>query len=183
MSTTFESKRRATLAAAHNISPSFHNDVLVLLKDKSVNNIELDTINGYLKAVALVSDMNSFKRMKDEGSKEQHCVRCHDTFTKDGNGPRSCVIPHIFDGDDYQRWGYGLRYTSRCCGEGATLLDESLGNCDYEDLDRLGKCFVGRHTTSVKAVQYNEINILLCELEDGECVTDSIDGDDDPVFK
>lgn len=60
-------------------------------------------------------------------------------------------------------------------------MEETPGNSDYEDLDRLGKCFVGHHTTSVNAVQYNDINIVVCELEDGECVTAFIK-DDDPVF-
>jgi len=181
MSTTFESKWWGILAKAHIISPSFHKDVLALLEDESVTNVELDTVDGYLKAIALVSDLNSYKRMKDEGTKERHCVRCHDAFTKDDNGLRSCIIPHVFDGDKYQRWGYGVRYISDCCGERATLLEETPGNCDYEDLDRLGKCFVGHHTTSVKAVQYNEINIVACKLEDGECVTEYIE-DDEPVF-
>ena len=121
--------------------------------------------------------------MKDEGSKDRQCVRCHDTFTKDDNDPGSCVIPHVFDGDKYQRWGYGVRCTSDCCGERTSLLGETPGNGDYKDLDRLGKCFVGRHTTSVtsvKAVQYNKINIVVCEFEDGECVTEFIE-DDDPI--
>jgi len=183
MSTTLESKRQTTFAQAITISPSFHADVLALLKDISVGKVELDTINGYLKAVALVSDTNSYKTMKEEGSKEQHCVRCHYSFTKDSNGPDACVIPHILDGEDYQRWGYGIRYTSKCCGEGATLLEENPGGCDYEDLDRLGKCFIGRHTTSVKAVGYNDINIVPCEFEDDECITECLDEDDDPIFK
>jgi len=183
MSNTLESKRQTTLVEASTISPSFHRDVQALLKDKSVNKAELDTINDYLKAIALVSGMNSYKTMKEEGSREQHCVRCHDEFTKDSNGPGSCIIPHVFDGDDYQHWGGGIRYTSKCCGEGATVLEETPGNSDYEDLDRLGKCFEGRHTTSVKAVRYNDINIVRCKLEGGECVTEYIvDDDDEPVF-
>jgi hypothetical protein len=179
MITTLES----TLVQAYTISLSFHQDILALLEDESVDKAELDTINGYLKAVALVSGMNRYRTMKEKGSTEQHCVRCHNTFTKDSNDSDSCVIPHIFDGDDYHHWGYGVRYTSECCGEGATLLEETIGNCDYEDLDRLGKCFVGRHTTSVKTAGYNNINIFPCKLEDGECDTEVIDEDDDPVFK
>jgi hypothetical protein len=183
MSNTLESKRQTILVQANTVSPSFHHDVLALLEEKSVDKAGLDTISGYLKAVALVSNMNSYKMMKEEASREQHCVRCHDEFTEEYNDPDSCVIPHVFDGDDYQRWGGGLRYTSKCCGEGATVLEETPGNCDYEDLDRLGKCFKGRHTTSVKAVRYNDINIVRCKLEGGECATEYIgDDDDEPVF-
>ena len=184
MSNTPESKRQTLLVQAKTISWSFHKDVLSLLKEKSIDEAGLDTIDGYLKAIALVSDMNVYKKMRDEASREQHCVRCHDEFSKDTNGPDSCVIPHVFDGDDYQRWGYGLRYTSKCCGEGATVTEETPGNCDYEDLDRLGKCFKGYHTTSVTAVKYNGINTTRCKLEGGNCVNEYIgyDSDDDPVF-
>lgn len=182
MSNALERKRQTILVQAETISPSFHEDVLALLEEKSVDNAGLKTIGGYLKAVALVSDMNSYKTMKEEASREQHCVRCHDEFTKDSNGPDSCVIPHVFDSEDYQRWGTGLRYTSECCGEGATILDETPGNDDYIDLDEIGKCFEGYHTTSVMAVQYNEINIVRCKLEDDQCVTEYIGDDDEPVF-
>ena len=60
---------------------------------------------------------------------------------------------------------------------------ENPGNADYEDLDRLGKCVEGRHTTCVKAARYDSNSFLSCKLEGGKCVTDFIEGDDDePIF-
>ncbi|KIM49657.1 hypothetical protein M413DRAFT_438826 [Hebeloma cylindrosporum] len=150
MSPSLESQRQTTLIQATTIPPSFHLDILALLKQKSVNKTELDTIRGYLKAATLVSGLNSYKAMKEETPLRSLPRYLH----QDSDGPESCVIPHVFDGNDFQRrGGDGLEYSSRCCGDGATILEEHSGDLDFKfaDVDRLGKCFVGRHT--VKAVR------------------------------
>ncbi|KIM49670.1 hypothetical protein M413DRAFT_438833 [Hebeloma cylindrosporum] len=147
-STALQRKRDTIDKQARGISQTFHKDVLAILSDKStIDEAELDTILAYLKAVALVSNTNTYKAMKEAALKPRHCLRCHGSFTEDDNGPRACVIPHVFDGEDYRRSAGGITYISRCCGEGATVFEDPPGNGVYEDFDQLGKCFVGRHTT------------------------------------
>ncbi|KIM49656.1 hypothetical protein M413DRAFT_438825 [Hebeloma cylindrosporum] len=183
MATTFEILRQAAIAQANTISPSFHQDIVALLKDKYLNRAELDLIRDYLRAVTWISDLNAYIAMKDKETNFQHCVRCHCLFSKQyGDGPNDCIIPHVFDADDYEHWGDGVRYSSRCCGGKATIVEETPGNLDFKDLRHLGRCFVGRHTGSVEEAGYNGVNIRPCELKDGECEAEGLDEDEEPIF-
>ncbi|RDB22851.1 hypothetical protein Hypma_010178 [Hypsizygus marmoreus] len=175
------------LAATARAIPSSMNANVVkcLFEGRVRTEADLAVVDTFLKAAAAVQALPTYKAMINELEAKKHCVRCHDTFSDADNESGDCVIPHVFNCDEYQRTYMGLEYPSECCGEAVTLEEEGAGNNDWTNLDDLDMCYEGTHTTNLRVVQseYNDTNILPCKMENGKCVRGVIDDDgDSPVW-
>jgi len=158
----------------------------------SANPKVLQVVAALLNATETLVALPEFQEMKEEDEAEQHCVRCHDTFTNNENGPSSCTIPHLFDTMPSHITAHGgyvkiSGYGSRCCGPDVEVEEEGVGANRFTNLDELDQCYEGYHTMDVGEVEaeeeYNEINIRRCKMDSdsGECVQECI-VDKDPVF-
>ncbi|KAF9461873.1 hypothetical protein BDZ94DRAFT_1323080 [Collybia nuda] len=177
--------------AAKALPRSFPTDVVHFLENVYFGNADLLLVSNFLEAAKTLAAAPNFKAMKNKQQAELHCVRCHDTFTAETNGPTKCVIPHVFDTEPtftgevsgYEKV-YG--YKAICCGS-VELEEEGAGNDEYRNLKRIGHCYKGYHTTDAEEVEdeqeYNDVNIRRCKLdkETKECMVLCIDGEN-PVF-
>jgi hypothetical protein len=84
-------------------------------------------------------------KLIDDSKKELHCVRCHETFTKNRNSHNSCEIEHEFDEarDRIYRHWEGWTTVMNCCGH-------EVENDNFPD----GFCSVSAHTTHASQVGY-----------------------------
>ena len=84
-------------------------------------------------------------KLIDDSKKELHCVRCHETFTKNMNSHNSCKIKHEFDEERDQIYRHieGWTTVMNCCGH-------EVENDNYPD----GFCSVTAHATHPLQVDY-----------------------------
>lgn len=86
-----------------------------------------------------------FSKLIDDSKKELHCVRCHETFTKNMNSHKSCEIEHEFNEEKDQIY--------RHC-EGWTTIMNCCGHEVESDNSPDGFCSVSAHTTHPSQVDY-----------------------------
>ena len=84
-------------------------------------------------------------KLINDSKKELHCVRCHETYTKNTNSHKSCEIEHEFDEakDRIYRHCEGWTTVMNCCGH-------EVENDNSPD----GFCSVSAHTTHPSHVDY-----------------------------
>lgn len=177
--------------AARSLPDSLPSDVVVFLEEEYFDGADLPIVANFFEAAKALINLPSFQVMKEANQTEQHCVRCHASFTKDSNGPSECTIPHVFDTEPEftgeVAYDKVYSYKSTCCGPSVEVEEEGYGNSTFRNLDRLGYCFEGYHTMDADEVEdedeYNDVNIRRCEVDEEtkECTLAFI-GDEDPVF-
>jgi len=149
---------------------------------------DLKVVDQFLLATSKLVTLRTFKAMKAQGEVRRHCARCHADFTDSDNSSGSYTIPHVFRTEPEfagtSGWDKLYSYSSECCGYRVQVVQVGGGSADYQDLDRLGHCFEGRHTEYIGANNYNGINIFPCKyLASGECVREWLEaGRLEPLF-
>ncbi|KAF8160029.1 hypothetical protein B0H34DRAFT_654621 [Crassisporium funariophilum] len=141
----------------NNMTPKdFHAHVLNSVNGISLLPQDLDNLLWTLDKMGFVTRA----AMAAAGNRDvRHCARCHLSYLEKDNGLQACVIQH----DAPQLWKltdekhltrgdppYKTKYF--CCNK---LLD--LGVILPEPH------YVGRHTTVVEQISFNNINIMSCE--------------------
>lgn len=149
-----------------------------------ITDADLNAVENFLRAAQVMKEVPEYKTMIRKRTEQKHCVRCHEEYTEETNLGNACKIPHAFS-DEMEFFGKMASYeeriythTSLCC-EGVELDEDGH---KYVNLNELGLCFEGKHTTQEITVEcgkgngYNDINIRECVVDPdmGRCVLRTI---------
>lgn len=150
-------------------------DIIAFL-DSDVSTTDLHAVLAFLDAARAMKGTPEYKNQMQQRTELRHCVRCHRSYTDATNIGGSCIIRHVFSKklrDLGKRDPSGAKiYThlSECC-DGVEL--DTIYEDEYLNLEELGHCFEGKHTTQVITVEfgeikgngYNGISIMECVMD------------------
>ncbi|KAG5641590.1 hypothetical protein DXG03_004673 [Asterophora parasitica] len=166
-------------------------DLLSFLLDPSTSQLDLHTVHTLLSAAAAVSALPKYQALQHEHNTPKHCARCHATFTDNTNGSTACVVPHVFDDASASAIGADHRRFEAACCRAEIIQEMTHGRRSgpFTNMLEVGVHFEGSHTEDVQEVSrdmeggsFNGSNIRWCKVEDGECVRDVLDVDENPIF-
>lgn len=154
------------------ITEFLREDDLLRFIDSYAEKDDADIIIKFIDAARNLTMLESYDRMCGEATRERHCARCHETYTKETNKDGSCVIPHLFEPESEWLSGHDphnavYEHKAECC-KGVVLHGRGEHGDQYGDEDLPGPCFKGNYTEDVKKAKgdYNRTSIVPCKHED-----------------